>query len=117
MTGNLIIPGTFISSATSEPIETPKGFTLVSVIMPELTSTSFTITSSTSITGTYVTLKDPLGIYATAAGDPVTFTMGSTSLGNFVILPVLSASLGAWIKIVLSGSESAGMSLTFKSIA
>lgn len=116
MTGTIRLPVTFSASATSEAVQTPAGMILVGISVPELTSTSFTVTSSKSESGTYRTLKDTLGIYATA-GTAVTFTMGSTSLGVYWIPPALSAVLDSWLKIVCGSTETAGIELIFRNIA
>lgn len=105
------------SSSTSQEMEIPSGFTLVGVVIPvEATSTTFTITHAARSGGTFLTLKDPLGIYGTA-GNAITFTIGSTSLGIFMIPPTISAILYSHMQIVLGSSETAGVTLIFKSLA
>lgn len=116
MTGVLPIRVSLISTATTDPIQVPSGYTLVGIEIPELTSTTFTIQHCFSNNGTFKTLKDPLGIYG-SAGAAITFTIGATSIGTFMIPPTVSALLNSWIKIVFSSSESSGFDLIFKQLA
>jgi len=105
------------STTTSQEMEIPYGFTLVGVALPvEVTSTTFTITHAAISDGTFLTLKDPLGIYGTA-GNAITFTIGATSLGIFMIPPTVSALLYSRIKIILGSAETAAVTLIFKQIA
>ena len=96
------------STSTSQQMEIPYGMTLVGVEFPiEATSTTFTITHSGQANGTFLTLKDPLGLYGGSAGAAITFTIGSTSLGAFVIPPTVSALLYSRMQIILGSSETA----------
>lgn len=106
------------SSATSEYSQTPSGFTLVGIIVPvELASTTFTIAQSLQATGIYTTLKDPLGLYTAAAGNDVLFTLGATSLGTFLIPPIVAAGLSSFTKIILGSAESAALTLIYKQLS
>ena len=106
------------SSTTSSAIQIPTGFTLVGVEIPvELTSTTFTLMHCNKIDGTYTTLKDPLGVYTASASDAVTFTIGSTSLGSFLIPPAVSALLFSYVKVILGSSETGVVNLIFKDLA
>lgn len=117
MPGAITIETALSNTATTDAIQVPSGMTLVGVSVPELTSTSFTITHNISATtGTYRTLKDPLGVYG-APGADITFTMPATSIGIYVIPPSVSALLNSWMKIVFNSSESASIRLTFKGLA
>ncbi len=118
MTGQLIRNAIVTSStSTSQQMEIPFGFTLVGVMIPvEVTSTTFTITHATALSGTFLTLKDPLGIYGTA-GNAITFTIGATSLGIFAIPPSVSALLYSHMQVILGSSETAAASLIFKQIS
>jgi hypothetical protein len=62
------------------------GGTLVGVLCPEITSTTFTITVSKTTGGTFRTVKDPL-----SSGTAITYTVGSTSAGYFPISPATTA--------------------------
>lgn len=104
------------SNGVSVPIEIPSGMTLVGVDVPEMTSTSFTISHANAVAGTYKTLSDPLGIIS-SAGTAITFTMGSTSIGLWDIPPIVVASLNAWIKLTFSSNETAGIKLLFRYIS
>lgn len=105
------------SSSTSEEVKIPSGFTLVGIEIPvEATSTTFNLAHATKAGGTYLTLKDPLGIYTTA-GSAIPFTIGSTSLGSFTIPPSLGALLYSYMKVILGSSETAPVTLIFKDIA
>lgn len=119
MTGSLPISAIATnSSTTSQFVRIPSGFTLVGVEVPiEATSTTFTIVHSQAESGTYTILKDPLAVYATIPGDPVSFTIGTTSLGTFFIPPTLSATLYSFVKIIMGSSETIGVNLIFKQIA
>ncbi len=119
MTGTKSLPAVATNSATtSQYVQVPPGFTLVGVEIPiEATSTTFTLVHCQSSGGTYTTLKDPLGIYTAAAGDPVTLTLGATSLGTFLIPPIVSASLYSFIKVILGSNETAAVNLIFKQLA
>ncbi len=117
MTGQIIRTTTTASgTGLSDEVQISAGFTLVGFDFPEVASTTFTLLHSSVTGGTFKTLKDPLGIYGTA-GSAITFTIGSTSLGIFSMPPSLSALLYNYIKIQLSSSEAAGISLIFKSLA
>ncbi len=105
-----------VTAGVSVPCEIPSGYTLVGVDVPEMTSTTFTIGHSVTIGGAYKVLSDPLGFVSTA-GTAITFTMGSTSIGLWDIPPAISAPLNAFIKIIFSSSESAGIALIFRQIS
>ena len=117
MTGSITLKQTTLAaSGLTEPVQVPAGLTLVGVRTPEMTSTSFTISHSNSSAGAYATLKDPTGLI-TSAGDAVTFTMGDTSVGIWIIPPVVSALLNSWVKLDFSSNEAAGIELVFKDLA
>jgi hypothetical protein len=116
MTGRQILKTTVVSG-TSNEVQVPPGFTLVGIDVPELTSTSFTITHALNSGGTFKTLRAPLAILGITAGSDIVFTMGSTSIGVYVIPPSVSALISDYMKIVTSSSETAGISLIFQSIA
>ncbi len=105
------------SSSTSQEMEIPFGFILVAVSIPvEATSTTFTLADSEKSGGTFLTLKDPLGVYTTA-GSAISFTIGSTSLGKFWIPPTVASALNSYMKVVLGSSETAAVTLTFRQIS
>lgn len=117
MTGCIHVTTNLSATATTDAIEIPGGMMLVGVSLPELTSTTFTIThSSSGSNGTFKTLKDPLGIYG-AAGTAITFTIGSTSLGIFQISPIAVSPIFGHIKLVFDSSETATVALIFRNIA
>lgn len=118
MTGELIRRAIATNStSTSQEMEIPYGTTLVGVEIPvEATSTTFNITHAAKSGGTFLTLKDPLGIYGTA-GNAINFTIGATSLGIFMIPPSVSALLYSRMQIILSNAETAAVTLIFKQIA
>ena len=108
---------TAAATGLSNEIQIPSGFTLVGVAIPiEVTSTTFTILHSEKTGGTFLTLKDPLGIYGTA-GNAITFTIGATSLGIFQIPPAVSALLYSYMKVDLDQNEAAAITLIFKDLA
>lgn len=81
-----------------------EGGTLDGVLLEgDITSTSFTITVSRVEGGTYVTVKDGLGLYGTA-GAAITYTVGATATGYFPISPIITAGF-RFCKIVFSSSE------------
>jgi len=83
-----------------------EGGTLVGVYLPNLTSTTFTITASPTIDGTYQTVTDCLGTITGTAGSDITFTIGASSNKFFPLPPTLTASL-MFIKLVFPSSETA----------
>jgi hypothetical protein len=115
MTGTLRVETT-LTAGVSGAVQIPAGLTLVGVDVPELTSTTFTIGHSSSESGTYKTLGDPLGTVA-SAGTAITFTIGATSIGVWMITPIVSALLSSWIKLTFDQSETAQVGLIFKDIA
>ena len=88
--------------------------TLVGVSIPELTSTSFTITNSPTAGGTFRTVRDPFGSFGAADAD-VTASIGTTSVGYYPIPPALSAGLN-YFKLVFSSSETATITLFYRSV-
>ncbi|CAB4213855.1 hypothetical protein UFOVP1454_2 [uncultured Caudovirales phage] len=101
------------SSTTTAEIDL-EGGTLCALKLPELTSTTFTITWCEQSGGTFVTLKDWLGAYTTA-GSAITFTIGATSLGGGTFPPALTAGL-RFIKIVFDSSETADIIVVKRNI-
>lgn len=101
------------ATATTAEIDL-KGGTLVGITIPELTSTSFTITAAAATGGTFRTVRDSTGIYA-AAGSDITFTISSTSVGFYPIPPALTAGL-RFVKIVFGSSETATITAAIRSI-
>ena len=69
----------------------------------DITSTTFTILVSRVSGGTFVTLKDALGVYG-VAGNAITFTVGATATGYFPTPPLLTAGF-RFCKIQLGSSE------------
>lgn len=90
------------------------GGTLVGVTIPELTSTSFTITAATTSGGTFRTVREALNTFTSADND-ITFTIGSTSVGYYPIPPTLTAGL-QFIKLVFSSSETATITIAYRGI-
>lgn len=86
--------------------------TLVGIHLPNLTSTSFTITAAPETGGTFSTVKDGLGTYATA-GTAITFTIGADSTGYFTI-PKDAVEGLRYIKIVFGSSETADIYLSLR---
>lgn len=116
MTGSKIVK-VDIDGTASDAVAIPDGYTLVGINVPELTSTSFTISHSNSSTGAFSTLKDPNGLIETTAGSDVTFTIGDTSAGLFLIAPVISAVLSGHIKFTFGSSETTQLELIFRDLA
>lgn len=116
MTGVIHNTTNLNAAATTDAVQVPGGMLLVGLSLPELTSTTFTITHATQSNGTFRTLKDPLGIYGTA-GNAITFTIGATSLGLFQISPIVIAPINSWFKIVFDSAETASIGLIFREIA
>ena len=101
------------AAATTAAIDL-QGGTLVGLYLPNLTSTTFTITSSPTELGTYQTLADALGTYTTAGND-ITFTIGATSNKWFPLPPALTAGL-VFIKLVFGSSETADITYIIRNI-
>lgn len=101
------------ASATTAAIDL-EGGTLVGLYIPNLTSTTFTITASPTASGTYQTVADPLGTITTAGSD-ITFTIGASSNKWFPIPPALTAGL-MFIKFVFGSSETATITYITRNI-
>ena len=82
------------------PVIDLQGGTLAGVlILTDITSTTFTITVSNEVDGTFVTVKDPI-----AAGADITYTVGATATGYFPIAPATTAGF-RFCKIAFDQSE------------
>ncbi len=80
----------------------------------DITSTTFTILVSRVSGGTYVTVKDGLGLYG-AVGTAITYTVGSTATGYFPISPILTAGF-RFCKIQLGSSEAIALYVSKRNI-
>ena len=71
-----------VLEAGSTPAIDLEGGTLSGILLiADITSTTFTITVSNKIDGTFATVKDPR-----ASGAAITYTVGATATGYFPIL-------------------------------
>ena len=110
----LIYKDISLSAATTTEEIDLNGGTLVGVTIPELTSTSFTITAATASGGTFRTVRDPFGTFGIEDTD-VSFAIGSTSVGFYPVPPTLTAGL-RFIKLVFASSETATITVAYRSI-
>lgn len=113
MTNTIIKKVTLTGATTTAEIDLGS-YALVGVHLPELTSTSFTIQTTTEPGGTYRTVKDPLGLYVTA-GNATTFTITATSAGYFPVPEDVCRGL-RFIKLVFASSETADINLALKEL-
>lgn len=101
------------AAATTAAIDL-EGGTLVSVSIPELTSTTFTITVSTTLTGTYRTVRDAFGLWGTEDTD-VSAAIGTTSVGFYPIPDDITKGI-RFFKLVFSSSETATITVAIRSV-
>lgn len=112
MTNTISKKISLVGSTTTDEIDLGS-YELVGVNIPNVTSTSFTLSAATEVGGTHRAVKDALGTYETA-GNTISFTIAADANGYFYIPEAVSRGL-RFVKFIFSSSESFDFIINLKS--